>query len=106
MQGMDRHVLLLLDNASPHQVRAQFSNVTLQLLPPNPTSHLQPQDAGIIQSFKSQMNRIRNAHMVDKLDEVLKQVDGMGKEKVKNNGEQLFSGNILVAMRWLRLGAR
>ena len=46
------------------------------------------------------MNKIRNAHMVDKLDEVLEQVDGMGKENVKINGEQLFNVNILVAMRW------
>nr|CCA25179.1 AlNc14C279G10091 [Albugo laibachii Nc14] len=97
---MDRHVLLLLDNASPHQVREQFSNVTLQLLPPNPTSHLQPQDAGIIQSFKSQMNKISNAHVMDKLDELPEQVDEMGKENVKINGEQLFDVNILVVMRW------
>ena len=46
------------------------------------------------------MNKIRNAHMVDKLDEVLEQVDGTEKENVKINGEQLFNVNILVAMRW------
>ena len=46
------------------------------------------------------MNKIRNAHVVDKLDEVLEQVDEMGKENVKINGEQSFNVNILVAMRW------
>nr|CCA21081.1 AlNc14C111G6399 [Albugo laibachii Nc14] len=46
------------------------------------------------------MNKIRNAHVVDKLDEVLEQVDGMGKENAKINGEQLYYVNILVAMRW------
>nr|CCA17416.1 PREDICTED: similar to tigger transposable element derived 4 putative [Albugo laibachii Nc14] len=100
MQGMDSHVLLLLDNASRHRVSEQFSNVTLQFLPPNNSAHLQPHDAGIIQSFKSQMYKTRIAHVVDKLDELLEQVDGMGKENVKINGEQLFDVNILVVMRW------
>ena len=72
----------------------------MHFLPRNTSAHLQPQDAGIIQSFKSQRNKIRNAHVVDKLDELLDQVDGMGKENVEINGEQSFNVNILVAMRW------
>nr|CCA25502.1 PREDICTED: similar to tigger transposable element derived 4 putative [Albugo laibachii Nc14] len=100
MQGMDRHVLLLFDYVSPHRVSEQYFNVTIHFLPPNTSAHLQPQDAAIIRFFESQMTKIRNAHVVNKLDEVLEKVDEMGKENVKINGEQLFNVNNLVAMRW------
>nr|CCA14426.1 AlNc14C3G523 [Albugo laibachii Nc14] len=94
------HVLLLLDNASPHRVSEQFSSVMLHFITPTTSLHLQPQDVGIIQSLKRQMNKIRNAYVVEKLDELLERMDGMGKANVEINGEQLFNVNILVAMRW------
>nr|CCA26116.1 AlNc14C348G10876 [Albugo laibachii Nc14] len=99
-QDLDRHVLLLLDNASLHRVSEQFSNVMLHCILPNTSAHLQPQDVGIIQSLKSQINKIRNAYGVDKLDELLARMDGMGKENVEINSEQLFNVSIVVAMRW------
>lgn len=52
MQRKKRHVLLLLDNAPCHPADLEFSNVTLQFLPANTTSVLQPLDLGIIQNIK------------------------------------------------------
>ena len=53
MQG--HQVLLLLDNASPHEIPDghQMSNVLVKFLPPNMTSRLQPLDAGIIRATKA-----------------------------------------------------
>ena len=51
MQKKKRHVLLLLDNAPCHPADLEFSNVTLQFLPSNTTSVLQPLDLGIIQNM-------------------------------------------------------
>ena len=47
-----RHVLLLLDNAPSHPHDLQLSNVTMQFLPANTTSVLQPLDSGIIKNIK------------------------------------------------------
>jgi hypothetical protein len=52
MKAQKRFVCLLLDNAAGHKVDGQYSNITIQFLPPNMTSMLQPCDAGIIKSFK------------------------------------------------------
>lgn len=59
MKSEGRHVLLLLDNVSSHRVTAPLSNVTVQMLPPNTTSFLQPQDTGIIQSLKSKLEQLK-----------------------------------------------
>ena len=72
MRGQNRHViLLLLSNASPHRVMDHYAHVKLYFLPPNAPTHLQPQDAGIIKSFKSQLSKIRDNHLVDKFDAML-----------------------------------
>jgi hypothetical protein len=54
MKRQNRKILLLADNAPTHLVdeTIQLSNVNVHFLPPNTTSHLQPLDAGIINSFK------------------------------------------------------
>ena len=54
MRKKRRRILLLLDNASTHQLEdnEQLSNIKLHFLPPNTTAHLQPLDQGIIYSFK------------------------------------------------------
>lgn len=54
MRLQNRKILLLVDNAPVHitNENTQLTNVTLRFLPPNTTSHLQPCDAGIINSFK------------------------------------------------------
>ena len=54
MRLQNRKILLLVDNAPVHIVNedVNLTNVTIHFLPPNTTSHLQPCDAGIINSFK------------------------------------------------------
>jgi len=54
MRRRKRHILLLVDNVSTHQLddSEQLSNIKLHFLPPNTTAHLQPLDQGIIYSFK------------------------------------------------------
>ncbi len=53
---MNGKVLLLVDNATGHNisedVSARLTNIKLEYLPANTTSHIQPADAGIIKSFK------------------------------------------------------
>jgi hypothetical protein len=51
MSQQSRRILLLVDNATTH-VNAQLSHVKVHYLPANTTAHLQPCDAGIINSFK------------------------------------------------------
>ena len=38
--------------------------------------------------------------MVDKLDAMMEQVDGVGVEDIEKRAEQLYNVSILVAMRW------
>jgi hypothetical protein len=45
-------VLLILDNASCHQIKLEHPNVKIVFLPPNCTSIIQPLDQGIISTFK------------------------------------------------------
>ncbi|RHZ17120.1 hypothetical protein DYB31_003430 [Aphanomyces astaci] len=57
MEAASRNILLLVDNASPHKAKEDtlLTNVSLKMLPPNTTAYLQPQDAGIIASFKAKI---------------------------------------------------
>lgn len=75
-------MLLLLDNASPNRICKSLTNVTLHILPPNNTAHLQPQDAGVINNFKDAIGKLRNRYVADKLDDLLKRVAGMRKENI------------------------
>ena len=54
MRRQDRNILLLIDNAPTHALyeTTRLTNITIEHLPPNTTSHLQPCDQGIINSFK------------------------------------------------------
>ena len=52
MRSKKRKVLLLLDNATSHKIPEDLQNVRVHFLPPIMTSHLQPNDAGIIRNFK------------------------------------------------------
>ena len=64
MRLKKRKVLLLLDNAPCHKIPDDIRNVEVHFLPPTTTSHLQPLDAGIIQSFKSKYRRHQLSHIV------------------------------------------
>lgn len=52
MKKAKRKILLFIDNCSAHKDIPKLSNVTIQFLPANTTSKLQPLDQGIIRNFK------------------------------------------------------
>ena len=54
MRVQNRNILLLIDNAPTHALyeNTNLTNIVIEHLPPNTTSHLQPCDQGIINSFK------------------------------------------------------
>ena len=53
--GKEERNILFLDNATVHPTSLvdKFSNIKVVFLPKDTTSHLQPLDVGMIQSFKS-----------------------------------------------------
>ncbi|CAB4422557.1 unnamed protein product [Rhizophagus irregularis] len=55
-----RKILLLVDNAPVHVINenVNLTNVAVHFLPPNTTAHLQLCDAGIINSFKAQYQKL------------------------------------------------
>ncbi|DBA02719.1 TPA: hypothetical protein N0F65_010544 [Lagenidium giganteum] len=69
MVEQQRHILLLLDNASVHKTGRTFSNVRLHLLPPNTNSKIQPNDAGIIANLKHHYETARLDHAIT-LDDI------------------------------------
>nr|CCA17408.1 hypothetical protein BRAFLDRAFT_126732 [Albugo laibachii Nc14] len=83
MRAGNRHVLLLLENASSHRLSEPLTQVTLKMLPPNTNAYLQPQDAGIIQSFKTQVERLKTRYVGDKFDKILNRAADMGKENIE-----------------------
>ena len=62
----ERNVILFLDNATVHLTSLvdKFSNVKVVFLPKNPTSDLQPLDAGTIKRFKFKISKEVNALML------------------------------------------
>ncbi|GBC31133.2 CENP-B homolog protein 2-like [Rhizophagus irregularis DAOM 181602=DAOM 197198] len=60
MRLQHRNILLLVDNAPVHIINenTNLTNVAVHYLPPNTTAHLQPCDAGIINSFKTQYRKL------------------------------------------------
>jgi len=67
MKRQRRNVLLIMDNAPSHII-PKLSNVKIHFLPPTTTSHLQPLDSGIIQSFKKHYRKQQLTHLVDCID--------------------------------------
>jgi uncharacterized membrane protein len=53
MKKKKRRIILLVDNATSHDVSKKLSKVRVKCLPPNLTSELQPWDQGIIQAMKA-----------------------------------------------------
>uniref|UniRef100_U9UAX0 Uncharacterized protein n=1 Tax=Rhizophagus irregularis (strain DAOM 181602 / DAOM 197198 / MUCL 43194) TaxID=747089 RepID=U9UAX0_RHIID len=58
------------DNAPTHLLdeTIQLSNIKVYFLPPNTTAHLQPLDAGIINSFKAQYRKLLIANRIEMYD--------------------------------------
>src|SRR6266498_3129911 len=70
MRRQNRNILLLVDNALTHALyeTTYLTNITIKYLPPNITSHLQPCDQGIINSFKSQYRKLYLRNRVKAFD--------------------------------------
>nr|CCA27166.1 AlNc14C468G11822 [Albugo laibachii Nc14] len=68
--------------------------------PPNTTSFLQPQDAGIIQSFKSKLEQLKTRYIVGKFNELLDKAAEVGNENVETQIESLYTVDVLRAMQW------
>ncbi|RQM19208.1 hypothetical protein B5M09_012009 [Aphanomyces astaci] len=71
--AQDRNILLLVDNAPPHTLDEDtvLTNVQLKVLPPNTTTHLQPQEAGIIASFKAKVKQRQLQNALDQINMVI-----------------------------------
>lgn len=99
MRGEERHVLLLLDNASSHCVQVSLTSVMVHMLPPNTTSHLQPQDAGVIQSFKKAIERVKRREAVKRLDRLLED-STLHSSDMEREADTLFVADLLTAVKW------
>nr|CCA22338.1 AlNc14C151G7524 [Albugo laibachii Nc14] len=78
MKSEERHVLLLLDNVFYHH----------------------PQDAGIIQSFKSKLEQLKTRYIVSKFDELLDKAAEVENENVEKQIESLYTVDVLQMMQW------
>ncbi|KAF0694613.1 Aste57867_14530 [Aphanomyces stellatus] len=96
MKRQDRRILLLLDNASSHQVvRADISHVRVLMLPPNTTSVLQPMDAGVISTFKSYYRRHQLNHAIEIIDNIT-----AGAVVTAQQRKNPYAVDVLQAMMW------
>ncbi|RHY22634.1 hypothetical protein DYB32_009449 [Aphanomyces invadans] len=70
MASEDQKVLLLVDNAPPHTLDEDtvLTRVEIKMLPSNTTTHLQPQDAGIIASFKAKLKQRQLQNALDQIN--------------------------------------
>lgn len=68
MKLQKRNILLFVDNATPHKVDFQLSNIKVVFMPPNCTSVLQPLDQGVIWSFKCIYRQMILDFIVDNID--------------------------------------
>jgi hypothetical protein len=77
MAAADRHVLLLVDNASSHEPPEEaLEHVRLEKLPPNTTAAIQPMDQGVIACIKN--------HIMDAKTEAVMQRFLAGDEDAHN----------------------
>ncbi|RHY21965.1 hypothetical protein DYB32_009664 [Aphanomyces invadans] len=70
----DRKILLLVDNAPSHSLDEDvlLDNVKIQMLPKNTTSHLQPQDAGILAAYKAKVKQRQLQNALGQIDLVMR----------------------------------
>ncbi|KAF0701223.1 Aste57867_8297 [Aphanomyces stellatus] len=93
MVVQDRKILLLVDNAPPHMLLEEtpLTNVKLKMLPKNTTAYLQPQDAGIIASFKAKYRKKQVQNALDQIDAVM-----------EGRQDGLFEVPLNEAMQWAK----
>ncbi|XP_065837904.1 tigger transposable element-derived protein 6-like [Oscarella lobularis] len=86
-------ILLLLDNASPHDpvLKERLTNITLIYLPKNSTSRLQPLDAGIIKNFKVKYRQLLLKHVLALIDSTDSSASSISKQV-----------DVLTATRWAK----
>jgi len=63
-----RMTLLLMDNAPSHIIPENMTNVRCEFLLPSTTSHLQPMDTGIINTFKAHYHRYLVRFHIEAID--------------------------------------
>ena len=68
LRAQDRHILLFQDNFSSHIVPDGLTNISVENFEPNLTSHVQPNDAGIIHCFKAHYRSKFIARAIDRYD--------------------------------------
>jgi hypothetical protein len=84
LKNPSRKVLLLVDNASGHNLTyLELSNVKVAYLPPNATSVLQPCDAGIIKTFKGYYRKNLVRHLIETIEQLDKVVLPDVKQAIK-----------------------
>ncbi|CAG8711129.1 20757_t:CDS:2, partial [Cetraspora pellucida] len=67
MNESNRHILLILDNATSHAIGTlSLTNVEILFLPKNTTSKIQPMDARIITFFKLHYHHLQLQHAIDR----------------------------------------
>ena len=73
MRKQGRKVILFLDNATVHPTPLidMYSNIKMVFLPKNTTSHLQPLDTGIIQSFKTKYRKKLMRYVIARINDDL-----------------------------------
>ncbi|XP_057327565.1 tigger transposable element-derived protein 6-like [Microplitis mediator] len=89
MKKQNRKILLLIDYATSHNTTKTLSNVTVQFLPPNLTSEIQPLDQGIIKAVKDRYRSRLLEYIVSKA------------ENCQSKEEFHKSVTVLHAIRWL-----
>lgn len=100
MEREGRKVLLILDNVASHKHDIELSNVKIAMIPPNTTTHLQPQDAGVIRTFKTKISALQNKHVVDNLDALLERAASHGAASIEDELQHLHDTDVLTAMLW------
>jgi len=89
-----RSILLLMDNATPHDPSfvGKFSNTQIVFLPANTTAKLQPLDAGIIKNFKVHYRKLLLRHVLSRME-----------DSSLSTSDLIKSVDVLTAIRWTKL---
>ncbi|GAU89780.1 hypothetical protein RvY_02291 [Ramazzottius varieornatus] len=91
MEKQNCKILLLLDNASGHNVDS-LSHVRLVFLPPNQTSRIQPLDQGIIKAFQAHESALKAEHRRE------------NRKNFQNLVEYKKSLTVLHSVKWIMKG--
>ncbi|ETV78112.1 hypothetical protein H257_08317 [Aphanomyces astaci] len=93
--AQDRQILMLVDNAPPHILHTEIvlRNIRVRMLPKKTTAYLQPQDAGIIASFKSKVKQRQLENALDQIDALMAGRQGR---------YVLYEVPLVVAMGWAK----